>query len=35
MNEEVDEDFIPMDNDEESEGGPHLRENELPVDEIA
>ena len=35
MNEEVEEDFTPMDNDEASEGGPHLRESELPADEFA
>ena len=35
MNEEVEEDFIPMENDEESEGDPHVRESELPADGIA
>ena len=35
MNEEVEEDSTPMDNDEASEGGPHLRKSEFPADGIA
>lgn len=35
MNEEVEENFTPLNNDKASEGGSHLRERELPADGIA
>jgi hypothetical protein len=36
MTEEVEDDLTPMDDDDKaSEGGPHLRESELPADGIA